>query len=72
MSEKRLASNQRRSLETMRGKLLLMPEQWDEVDYCVMSELERLADSFATVVSELTFVIEEKDEQRAENDKEHG
>jgi hypothetical protein len=72
MSEKRLASNQRRSLETMRGKLLLMAEQWDEVDYCVMSELERLADSFATVVSELTFVIEEKDEQRAENDKEHG
>jgi hypothetical protein len=72
MSEKRLASNQRRSLETMRGKLLLMAEQWDEVDYCVMSELERLADSFATVVSELTFVIEEKDVQRAENDKEHG
>jgi hypothetical protein len=72
MSEKRLASNQRRSLETMRGKLLLMEEQWDEVDYCVMSELERLADSFATVVSELTFVIEEKDQQRAENDTEHG
>lgn len=72
MSEKRLASNQRRSLETMRGKLLLMAEQWDEVDYCVMSELERLADSFATVVSELTFVIEEKDVQRAENEKELG
>ncbi|MDN0113089.1 hypothetical protein [Yersinia mollaretii] len=72
MSEKRLASNQRRSLETMRGKLLLMAEQWDEVDYCVMSELERLADSFATVVSELTFVIEEKDVQRAENETELG
>ncbi len=72
MSEKRLASNQRRSLETMRGKLLLMAEQWDEVDYCVMSERERLADSFATVVSELTFVIEEKDVQRAENETELG
>jgi len=72
MSEKRLASNQRRSLETMRGKLLLMAEQWDEVDYCVMTELERLADSFATVVSELTFVIEEKDVQRAENETELG
>lgn len=72
MSEKRLASNQRRSLETMRGKLLLMAEQWDEVDYCVMSELERLADSFATVVSELTFVIEEKDVQRAQNDTDNG
>ncbi|OVZ88307.1 hypothetical protein CBW54_09665 [Yersinia kristensenii] len=72
MSEKRLASNQRRSLETMRGKLLLMAEQWDEVDYCVMSELEKLADSFAAVVSELTFVIEEKDRQRAENDTDHG
>lgn len=72
MSEKRLASNQRRSLETMRGKLLLMAERWDEVDYCVMSELECLVENFATVISELTFVIEEKDEQRAENDKEHG
>ena len=72
MSEKRLASNQRRSLETMRGKLLLMAERWDEVDYCVMSELERLVENFATVISELTFVIEENDEQRAENDKEHG
>ncbi|CAK9887131.1 MAG: hypothetical protein XXXJIFNMEKO3_LKCDNKCA_00079 (plasmid) [Candidatus Erwinia impunctatus] len=72
MSEKRLASNQRRSLETMRGKLLLMAEQWDEVDYCVMSELERLADSFATVVSELTFVIEKKDVQRAQNDTDNG
>ena len=72
MSEKRLASNQRRSLETMRGKLLLMAEQWDEVDYCVMSELERLADSFATVVCELTFVIEEKDGQRAQNDTDNG
>ena len=72
MSEKRLASNQRRRLETMRGKLLLMAEQWDEVDYCVMSELEWLADSFATVVSELTFVIEEKDVQRAENETELG
>lgn len=37
-----------------------------------MSELERLADSFATVVSELTFVIEEKDVQRAENETELG
>lgn len=72
MSEKRLASNQRRSLETMRGKLLLMAEQWGEVDHCVMSELEQLAESFSAVISELIFVIEEKDEQRAENDKEHG
>lgn len=72
MSEKRLASNQRRSLETMRGKLLLMAEQWDEVDYCIMSELELLADRFAAVVSELTFVIEEKDVQRAENETELG
>lgn len=72
MSEKRLASNQRRSLETMRGKLLLMAERWDEVDYCVMSELERLVENFATVISELTFVIEEKDVQRAENETELG
>lgn len=72
MSEKRLASNQRRSLETMRGKLLLMAELWGEVDHCVMSELERLAESFSAVTSELTFVIEEKDGQRAENDTDHG
>jgi hypothetical protein len=72
MSEKRLASNQRRSLETLRGKLLMMAEQWGEVDHCVMSEMEQLAENFAAVISELTFVIEEKDGQRAENHTDHG
>lgn len=43
-TEKQLAGNQRRTLRTMRKRLLEMSQAWDGVDQFNVSELEALAD----------------------------
>lgn len=44
MTEKQLAGYQRRSLRTMRQRLLNMAADWDGLDQFNMGELENLAD----------------------------
>jgi len=43
-SSKQIAGNQRRSLRSIRNRLLEMSEQWDGLDQFNMSALEELAD----------------------------
>lgn len=43
-TEKQLAGDQRRTLRSMRKRLLAMAQAWDGIDQFNMSELEALAD----------------------------
>lgn len=43
-SDRQLAGNQRRTLRSMRKRLLDMAAEWDGVDQFNAAELERLAD----------------------------
>ncbi len=49
ITDKQLAGNQRRSLRTLRAKLLAMPDEWDGRDEFNRSELVRLADDVEKV-----------------------
>lgn len=45
ISNKRLAVNQIRKLNTLRKKIELLATDWDDVDQCVMAELLMLSQS---------------------------
>lgn len=53
MTDKQLAGNQRRSLRTMRKKLLEMAGQWDGVDQFNVTELTELADKMESVAASM-------------------
>lgn len=53
MSEKRLASGQRRTLRALRKKLLDMSAAWDGLDQFNLGQFERLADECERVAIEL-------------------
>lgn len=53
LTEKQIAGNQRRSLRTMRQKLLEMADQWDGIDQFNMSELTELADKMDSVAASM-------------------
>jgi hypothetical protein len=50
-SDKQIAGNQRRTLRTMRIKLLAMASEWDGLDQFNMSQLVELADKAHEVAS---------------------
>lgn len=52
-TEKQLAGHHRRSLRSIRTKLLAMSEAWDGVDQFNMSELEQLADKCEEVAASM-------------------
>ena len=56
MTDKQLAGHQRRTLRTMRERLLKMAGEWDGVDQFNMNQLQDLADSCETVAAEMTAV----------------
>jgi|GEM_PF-1576743 len=54
VTDKQLAGNQRRSLRTIRAKLLAMAGEWDGRDQFNLSELTRLADDIEEVAINMT------------------
>ena len=48
-TKKQLASRHVRRLRTMRAQLLVMAEQWEELDQFCLNELEGLADTAESV-----------------------
>lgn len=54
ITDKQLAGNQRRTLRTMRAKLVAMAGEWDGRDQFNMSELERLASEIEDVAVTMT------------------
>lgn len=54
VTDKQLAGNQRRSLRTIRAKLLAMAGEWDGRDQFNLSELTRLADDVEEVAINMT------------------
>lgn len=53
LTDKQIAGNQRRSLRTMRKKLLEMADQWDGVDQFNVTELAELADKMESVAASM-------------------
>lgn len=53
LTEKQLAGHQRRTLRSMRAKLLRMAEEWDGVDQFNLSQLTELADQAEKVAVEM-------------------
>jgi hypothetical protein len=53
MTDKQLAGNQRRSLRTLRAKLIAMSDEWDGRDEFNRSELTRLADDVEEVAGNM-------------------
>lgn len=53
ITDKQLAGNQRRTLRTMRAKLLAMAGNWDGRDQFNLSELTRLADEIEGVAKNM-------------------
>jgi len=53
ITDKQLAGNQRRSLRTMRAKLLAMAGEWDGRDQFNQGELTRLADETEEVAANM-------------------
>lgn len=53
MTDKQLAGHQRRSLRTLRAKLLAMSDEWDGRDEFNRSELTRLADDVEEVAGNM-------------------
>lgn len=52
-TDKQLAGNQRRTLRTMRAKLLAMAGDWDGRDQFNLGELTRLADEIEGVATNM-------------------
>lgn len=52
-TKKQISAGQRRSLKSMRAKLLDMAAAWDEVDQYHMNILEEAADKLSDVYDEL-------------------
>lgn len=59
-TKKQIASGQRRSLKSMRAKLLEMATAWDEVDQYYLNILEEAADKLLDVHAELLETAEEE------------
>lgn len=53
LTDKQLAGHQRRTLRTMRERLLAMAGEWDGVDQFNMSQLQDLADRVEAVAAEM-------------------
>lgn len=53
-THKQIAGGQRRSLRSMREKLLDMAAEWDEVDQFNMTQLTELADRIEGIAVEMT------------------
>lgn len=53
MTNKQMSGNQRRTLRSMRARLLKMSMEWDGVDQYCMSVLEELADKCEQVAVEI-------------------
>ncbi len=52
-TKKQLAARHVRRLRTMRAQILIMSEQWDELDQFCVNELEGLADTVESVAAGL-------------------
>jgi len=52
-TDRQLAGHQRRTLRSMREKLVKMASDWDGRDQFNMSELERLADELKSVAASM-------------------
>lgn len=52
-TDKQLAGNQRRTLRSIRQKLLGMAQEWDGVDQFNLTQLTELADQAERVAAEL-------------------
>lgn len=59
ISSVRHASNNKRSLASMRAKLLAMAAEWDEVDQFFLSQFEQLADAVEEVEKNLDQFVKE-------------
>lgn len=53
LTDKQLAGHQRRTLRSMRAKLLRMAKEWDGVDQFNLSQLTELADQAEKVAVEM-------------------
>lgn len=53
ITNKQLAGNQRRSLRTLRARLMDMSAQWDGLDQYNMSALAELADRCELIAAEM-------------------
>ena len=64
ISERRMASNHARRINTMIAKLEALAAEWDDVDNGVRLEFEQLAESgFKAVLGELDYVLKEKGQE---------
>lgn len=63
ISDKRMASNHRRIMQTLKTKVSGLSAEWGEVDGGVESALDQLAQAVDTVITQLDYVQHEKDKE---------